>query len=254
MSAKFSEIPLDRSCKIIKVHECGIWAFDKAPGVLSHPNNAKQKVNRQSRTLLSATYDESEEVYYWKNRKGKEEKMYLLHRLDSPTSGVILGATSSRVARCIKGVFAERGAYKAYHAIVIPSTKPFRNDTWKDNLVEKRVEGKIRVGRGKGTLAITKAFIEKERVGRFGLSLLKLIPQTGRTHQLRVQCALRRMPVLGDKNYGNFATNRKLAKASKLDRLFLHASNLELSVEINGKKVIFRAESPLPPAFESLIC
>ena len=251
MNPVCSDIPIDRQCQMIASHEAGIWAFEKAHGVLSHPN--KEKGRKRTRSLLDADYDIEDEAYFWKDEQGKTNKIFLLHRLDSPTSGVILGASTKKLANCLKDAFAQREVRKAYHAIVIPSGKYFANETWKDNLIEKRDKGKIRVSRGKGPIAITKAHMERERSGLYGLNLLKLVPQTGRTHQLRVQCALRRMPILGDKSYGNFSLNRKFARASKVDRLFLHATNINFSVQFEGKNLDFSAEAPLPRSFGKLL-
>lgn len=251
MNPVCSEIPIDRQCQVITSHEAGIWAFEKAPGVLSHPN--KDKDGKRTRSLLDADYDWEEEAYFWKDGQGKTRKIFLLHRLDSPTSGVILGASTMELAKCIKDAFAKRKVNKTYHAIVIPSGKKFRDETWKDNLIEKREKGKIRVSRGKGPVAITQVLVEREKSGLYGLNLLKLIPHTGKTHQLRVQCALRRMPVLGDKSYGNFSLNRKYSRASKVDRLFLHASQVNFSVQFEGKKIDFGAEAPLPRSFGKLL-
>ena len=245
-------IPLDRDCQVIAFAKYGIWAFEKAPGVLSHPNKGLSD-KRKTRTLLNAPYLEEEEAYFWEDEKGGKNKIYLVHRLDSPTSGVILGVSSKKLAASIKESFANRKVSKTYHAIVIPSRKPFKNAQWKDNLVEKRDQGKIRVTRGNGPIAITKAYMEREKTGLYGLSLLKLDPQTGRTHQLRVQCALRNLPIVGDRNYGNFSMNRKFARASKIDRLCLHASKVELNVQVDGKAIHFTAEAPLPRSFGKLL-
>lgn len=247
-------IPLDRNCQVISYEAYGLWAFDKASGVLSHPNLKRGKQEkRKARTLLNAPYLHEEEAYAWKDAKGEENRIYLLHRLDSPTSGVILGSSSRKLAETIKESFANRKVAKTYHAIVIPSRNRFKNEQWKDGLVEKRDQGKIRVRKGKGPLALTKAYLEKERSGRYGLSLLRLEPQTGRTHQLRVQCALRNLPIVGDRNYGNFSMNRKFARASKIDRLCLHASKVELEIPIDGKVIRFSAESSLPRSFGKLL-
>ena len=61
------------------------------------------------------------------------------------------------------------------------------------------------------------------------------------------------MPVLGDKSYGNFSLNRKYSRASKIDRLFLHATNISLSVEFEGAKIDFDAEAPIPRTFGKLL-
>ena len=245
-------IPLDRHCQVIAFEKYGIWAFEKAPGVLTHPNKGRSD-KQKARTLLNAPYLEDEEAYSWEDEKGCKNKLYLVHRLDSPTSGVILGTSSKDLAVSIKDSFANRKVSKTYHAIVIPAHKSFKNAHWKDNLIEKRNQGKIRVTRGNGPIAITKAYIEREKTGLYGLSLLKLVPLTGRTHQLRVQCALRNFPIVGDRNYGNFSMNRKFARASKIDRLCLHASKVELDVQVNGKPIHFTAEAPLPRSFGKLL-
>ena len=61
--------------------------------------------------------------------------------------------------------------------------------------------------------------------------MLRMEPLTGRTHQLRVQCALRGIPIIGDKSYGDFSFNRKLSRASKTDRLCLHAAEIEFELK-----------------------
>ena len=124
---------------------------------------------------------------------------------------------------------------------------------WKDNLKENRANGRIRVTRGNGPVAITRVSVERFSCGKHGLAMLKMEPLTGRTHQLRVQCAIRGIPIIGDKSYGDFAYNRKIAKSTKTDRLCLHASEIQLQLENKGEiKKIF-AESPLPRAMIKLL-
>ncbi len=68
------------------------------------------------------------------------------------------------------------------------------------------------------------------------MSLIELQPLTGRTHQLRVQCAARGFPILGDRTYGDFAWNKRL----KAERLYLHAEKVSF---IFGK-ITFEAKYP----------
>jgi tRNA pseudouridine65 synthase len=82
------------------------------------------------------------------------------------------------------------------------------------------------------------------------LSLLRLEPQTGRSHQLRVQCAQRGMPIVGDQTYGNFAANRAFAKAGGSKRLFLHSLAVTFEYAFGGRIQEFSATAPLPPEFE----
>ena len=82
------------------------------------------------------------------------------------------------------------------------------------------------------------------------VSLIRLEPQTGRSHQLRVQCAKRGLPIVGDKTYGNFAANRLFARAGGARRMFLHSLEVSLDYSLGGAKFGFSAVAPLPPEFE----
>ena len=83
---------------------------------------------------------------------------------------------------------------------------------------------KVRVWKGTGSVALTQVFQFNEKEGGlygFGHAAPST-PLTGRTHQLRVQCALRGITrSVGDKSYGDFSFNRKIARAAKVDRLML---------------------------------
>ena len=236
------EIPLDKNSQLLAWEENGIIAIDKAAGVLSHPNpNGK----RNSRNLLLADYISEDECYEWINPQGNTQRFYLCHRLDSPTSGLIIGSSDSNTATLIKEKFANREVRKTYHAVTRYNPKA-KEGHWIDRLIEKRVDGKLRVERGNGsTCKANVRFLQKKK-GENHLQLIELKPSTGRTHQLRVQCMLRKMPIVGDKTYGDFSLNRKVKRESKLDRLCLHASTIEFSIRKNGHKINFFCESPLP--------
>jgi glycerophosphoryl diester phosphodiesterase len=104
-----------------------------------------------------------------------------------------------------------------------------------------------------GNLAITHCKFIREDLNKAKLSLVELNPITGLTHQLRVQCAKRKFPILGDATYGNFAFNKRIRSASKINRLFLHCSKTELTINHNGKDIHFVAEAPLPDSFSSIL-
>ena len=244
-------IPLDHHCSVIHYESAGIWALEKASGVLTHPNKEAGK-GKRSRTLLNADYLQDEECYAWKNEEGVMQKLYLVHRLDSPTSGVILASSNLRIADMIKELFLNKEIRKTYFAIVRPKGG-IKEGLWKDYLKERREDGKIRVWKGNGSLALTKVSVERKRGGMNGLAIIRLEPQTGRTHQLRVQCALRGISIVGDKNYGDFTFNRKIARASKVDRLCLHAGEIEFKLDLDGKIINFFADSPIPRSMGKLI-
>jgi len=244
-------LPLQNKCEVLDFHPRGIWAINKSIGVLSHPN----KKEEQKKTLLKCSYDFEHECYRWIEPSGISQTLFLVHRLDSATSGVLLATSSEDLAVELKNAFAQRLVHKAYHAIIefrcrdIPSL-------WKDALTKKSSQGKIRVVKSKtGQPAVTHVSIERRKINsQYSLALVKLVPKTGRTHQLRVQCAIRKVPIIGDRTYGNFSLNRKIAKLSKENRLFLHSSEIALDIKTKqGDKISWHAESPLPRSFGRLM-
>ena len=107
-------LPLDKSCRIIKQHPDGLFAIEKAPGVLTQPNPKENK----SRCLLKCPFDHKNECYIWGENKDQKRKLFLVHRLDSATSGILLASTCPQLAIQLKKAFAERLVKKTYYAIV----------------------------------------------------------------------------------------------------------------------------------------
>jgi len=246
-----NSLPLQNKCEVLDFHPKGIWAINKSIGVLSHPNKKEEQKN----SLLKCTYDLDKECYHWVDGSGITQKLFLINRLDSATSGVLLATSSENLAIDLKSAFAQRLVHKAYHAIVEYKGADIPR-VWKDTLLKKTSQGQIRVVKSKtGQPAVTQVSIERrKRNSQYSLALLRLIPKTGRTHQLRVQSALRKAPIIGDRTYGNFSLNRKIAKLSKENRLFLHSS--EISVDIKTRqedKILWHVESPLPRSFGRLM-
>jgi tRNA pseudouridine65 synthase len=246
-----NSLPLQNKCDVLDYHPKGIWAINKSTGVLSHPNNKEE----QKKSLLKCSYDFEQECYRWTDPSGISQAFFLVHRLDSATSGVLLATSSQNLALELKNAFAQRLIHKTYHAIVEFSGRDI-SSIWKDTLIKKTSQGKIRVVQSKtGQPAVTQVSIERrKRSSQYSLALLKLVPTTGRTHQLRVQSAIRKVPIIGDRTYGNFSLNRKIAKLSKENRLFLHSSEISLDIKTKqGDKITWHAESPLPRSFGRLM-
>ncbi len=247
--------PLDRDCYVIGNHkETGIWAIEKAPGVLTHPNQKNTgKGPRKQRTLLRADYDFHDETYLWMDRFGNTRKVYLVHRLDSATTGVILICTDTEVSNILKKAFQQQKVAKTYHAIV-RTNGPLKSTTWHDRLFEVKEKGKVRVRWGnRGSDSVTDVKL-LQAASNHPFSLLRLKPRTGRTHQLRVQCAKRGMPIVGDRTYGDFVLNKKVAQNSKSNPLYLHATEISLTIESpHNAKVGLTFESPLPRYFRKLL-
>jgi 23S rRNA-/tRNA-specific pseudouridylate synthase len=125
---------------------------------------------------------------------------------------------------------------------------------WRDRLAIAKHGGRIRTGADGGHVPAE----SRMRVVQMGRrepkrSLLRLEPLTGRSHQLRVQCAKRGLPIVGDQTYGDFARNREFARLAGTKRLFLHSRETSFTYEFLGRQHAFTAEAPLPEEFERFL-
>lgn len=229
---------LAKGVQIIKQDSKGVIALSKPEGIKAHPNTDK----KDEKSLFVAPYDKDKEAYIDKDGK---PFFYLVHRLDSPTSGIILGALNADVADIVKLLFKEKKIKKTYHAWVKGPVR-FKRTTWTDLLSRDKDGPTLRMRLGQGDRAVTHVSLLKQ--GRF--ALLKLEPLTGKTHQLRVQCAKHGCAILGDKIYGDFTVNRQFKDAVQIKRLMLHATTISFSWP--NEKGTFSAEVPLPEIFKNL--
>lgn len=167
------------------------------------------------------------------------------HRLDRAVSGVMLLALTPRAARQLSRQFERRQIKKTYVAIVesteaLPvSEEPF---IWRDAI--RKVSGEPRVEVVKthdshAKLAFTKGFVLVSSKDR---RVLKLHPETGRMHQLRIQAACRGMPIVDDALYGNTAT--KEISTIRHKPIALHAWSIEYDDPENKQKIA--AQAPIP--------
>ena len=242
----WTELPLGRDVKLLAHDANGLAAFDKPAGVLSHPNAGGD----ESRSLLTVRYMLEGEFYQWMPVKGAPLlKLWLLNRLDSATSGVVLVAADEKLAQEIRAQFKRKQVRKIYQALVFgaPRQSP---ELWKDTLAVVKKGGQVRAALGTGRVpAETKMSSIRTSRGEPRVSLLRLEPHTGRSHQLRAQCAKRGMPIVGDQTYGNFPRNREFAKVVKTKRMFLHSLETSFDYEFNGKPCRFAATATLPAEF-----
>src|SRR5207248_9973361 len=123
-------------------------------------------------------------------------------RLDRPVSGEILFAKHRKAAQRISKQFPSRRVEKTYWALVAGNVDPAEG-TWTDYL--KKIEGEprtvvVEANDSSGRKAVLHYEVIQRVVGR---TLLEITLETGRTHQIRVQCASRGHPLLGDELYGS---------------------------------------------------
>ena len=244
-------LPLGRGVTVLTRDANGLVAFDKPAGVLSHPNSAED----EPRALLTAHYSLESECYQWKTAEGDAmatHRLWLLNRLDSATSGVILAASGEELAREVRAQFKRRQIRKVYHALVfgLPAVPA---QVWRDRLAVTKQAGRVRTSGAGHIPCESQMKLLQQRAAPPPIALLQLEPHTGRSHQLRVQCALRRLPIVGDATYGDFARNREFAKRTGLKRLFLHSWETNFDYEFGGRPFHFAARAPLPEEFDTVL-
>jgi 23S rRNA-/tRNA-specific pseudouridylate synthase len=256
--AKFwDQLPLGNGVTLLTHDTNGLAAFHKPEGVLSHPNMESEV----PRALLTVPYTIKGECFNWTPADvpgAAPRRLYLLNRLDSATSGVILATANEKLAAYMRDLFLNKHIQKLYQAVVFG--KPSEaSQLWRDRLSVQKSRAKIRVGVGGGADAAAKAsearmtVLRQKRDHVPPLALIQLEPLTGRSHQLRVQCAARKLPIVGDLTYGDFPANKSFAKATGHKRLFLHSYQTNFDYEWQGKKFHFTATAPLPEEFAQLL-
>ena len=238
---------LHKNARILLKDPNGLIALEKPVGVLVHPNENSYRAN-SSPSILNAEYNFNQEAYQLKSLS-KMQRFWLLNRIDAATSGIVLGSTNSDLAKIVKKKFKERNVSKTYYALVHGSSKNLSGNnkskkffSWIDAMENDRSQG---VG---DSIAETTVRIVSENISTHSL-LLELNPVTGFKNQLRYQCALRGFPILGDRQFGDFALN-KFGPAKS--RLYLHAAKIQFTYTHNNTEWTFSAESPLPKAFTEI--
>jgi 23S rRNA pseudouridine955/2504/2580 synthase len=166
----------------------------------------------------------------------------LVHRLDKDTSGVLVIAKTGESLRRLTAALREGGFAKRYLALVegVPSPKEGEISGLLNRVDSRSGGAKAEMSQDEGKWSVTRYQTLKD-FGKF--SLLRVIIETGRMHQIRAHLAGLGHPLAGDSRYGSFERNRAYKKALGLKRTFLHASDLE--IDLGGKdKRAFHA--PLP--------
>lgn len=200
-----------------------VIVINKPVGILTHAKGA-----------LHSEFSVADFFARYSTFRSETDRPGIVHRLDRDTSGVMIGARTPAAGEWLQKQFAQRKVQKTYLAIVASRLKE----------ATARIE--LPIGRnpkspstfrvdpvGKSATTNYEVLAEKDNK-----SLVKLIPLTGRTHQLRVHMQYLAAPILGDRVYGTAA-----------DRLYLHAYQLTIALP-SGQTKTFTAS--VPPEFHTL--
>ncbi len=176
--------------------------------------------------------------------------VYPLHRLDKPTSGVLLFALSKEAAQRMSGLIASRETSKTYLAVVRGYTDlqghidyPLKEQLDKitdrnaraDKPAQEAVTDYIR-------LATAELPYPVSRYPAARYSLLRLTPHTGRKHQLRRHMKHIMHPIVGDTKHGRGEHNRLFREKFGCHRLLLHAQTLQFIHPYTGESLVIEAQ------------
>ncbi len=187
----------------------------------------------------------------------------LVHRLDRETSGILLVAKKRSALKNLQDQFRERETGKTYLAMVIgqwPANKKVLDKPLHKYLLtdgERRVKvvakddpdgmPSLTLVKVRASGGVPPATPQTPINGGPGYSLLEVTIKTGRTHQIRVHLASEGLPIIGDDKYGDFDSNKALARANSapsLKRMFLHAWRLQCKHPATGTRLELQADLP----------
>jgi tRNA pseudouridine65 synthase len=193
-------------------------------------------INKPAGLLVHKSYLARKEIFFAMTmlRDQIGQYVYPIHRLDRPTSGVLLFALSSEMARTLSELFSERQVTKGYVAMVRGHL--LGHDTLDYPLKEEldKIADKKANQEKEAQSAITQwhhllSGCYNEPIGQYEqarFSLIALKPLTGRKHQLRRHLAHLRHPIMGDTTHGDGKQHKYFKAHLGEQRLMLHASQL----------------------------
>jgi 23S rRNA pseudouridine1911/1915/1917 synthase len=205
-----------------------IVVIDKPAGVAAHPS-----VGWSGPTVSGALLQLGVKV----TTSGAQERAGIVQRLDVGTSGLMTVAKTELAYSRLKQMFRDRVVHKVYHALVQGHPDPSSGTIDAPIARHPKAEFKFTVA-ADGKPSVT----HYSTLEAFpSASLLEVILETGRTHQIRVHFSQFRHPLVGDTMYG---ADPKLAARLGIDRQWLHATRLSFTHPITGLQVEFSSPHP----------
>ena len=221
-----------------------IVLINKPPGLVVHPG-----AGNLDHTLVNGL------LYLFKNNLsdlGGDIRPGIVHRIDKDTSGVIVVAKNNYCHSKLSSQFEKHTIKRKYEALIWGVLRPLNgkieNKIGRSNYNRQKMA--VRINKGKKAITNYKTIKVFQNKNVPTISLVELILETGRTHQIRVQMAHKGNPVLGDKIYGGQKLKFKNIdlelekKIKSFDRQALHAKYLEFFHPKNGNIVKYQANQP----------
>jgi 23S rRNA pseudouridine1911/1915/1917 synthase len=213
-----------------------IIVVEKDSGILSVPTKKKE-----TDTVIHQLNE------YIKKKFHKDSSfVYIVHRLDQATSGILVFARSEAMQDVIKKQFRKHGIHRKYVAIVegILETKKGKIESYLDLDDEEDYYVRSTTDTEKGHLAITHYIVRKEIIEKY--SVIDVTLETGKRNQIRVHFAEMGHPLMGDEKY-----SRKKSNLYFMPRLALHAIELGFKHPRTDKMMHFK--STMPRAFDDFV-
>ena len=202
--------------------------IDKPAGVAAHPS-----VGWTGPTVLGALLAMGIKV----TTSGAQERAGIVQRLDVGTTGLMMVAKDERAYSVLKQMFRDRAVHKVYHALVQGHPDPSEGTIDAPIARHPKAEFKFTVA-AEGKPSVT----HYSTLEAFpAASLLEVILETGRTHQIRVHFSQFRHPLVGDSMYG---ADPKLAAKLGIEHQWLHATVLSFDHPITGARMNLHSPHP----------
>ena len=194
-------------------------------------------VNKPAGLLTISTAKEKEKTLYhyvssYLKEKNKSNKVFIVHRLDKETSGVVVFAKDEKTKNMLQKDWNSLVSVREYTAVV-HGLMPKKSARLVDKLMETKTNLVYITKKQDGKEAITNYKVIKENSK---YSLLKINIETGRKNQIRVKLENIGNPIVGDNKYG---------EKDCMKRLYLHANKLKMFYPIMKKEMEFKTEVPV---------
>lgn len=209
-------------------------------------------VNKPAKLLVHPSFLDTHETVFLVNLLKEQlgRAVFPIHRLDRPTSGVLLCALDSHTAHKLAVQFETHAVTKTYWAVVrgflqgdgqIDYPLKPRLDKIADKFANADKPAQAAITDYQGLAVAEMPFVACERFATSRYSLVQLCPKTGRKHQLRRHLKHIFHPIVGDTTYGDKKQNRAVLANVGVGRLLLHARSLTFDHPICNERLTITA-------------